>query len=87
MYHQTLVSHLPIISAARDPPGTPQQRVTYMDTMSRGQSSMTIWTGVDPAVHQMNVAWLEVSVRLEQCSMYIQSLTKPVIFHIVYGRC
>lgn len=33
MYHQTLVSHLPIISAVRDPPGTPQQRVTYMDTM------------------------------------------------------
>lgn len=33
MYHQTLISHLPIISAARDPPGTPQQRVTYMDTM------------------------------------------------------
>lgn len=31
--HETLVSYLPIISAARDPPGTLQQRVTYTDTM------------------------------------------------------
>lgn len=42
---------------------------------------MTIWTGVDPAVHQMNVAWLEVSVRLEQCSMYIQYVINKTCYN------